>query len=132
MLRTVELLVGIPPLTQFDAYSTPMTRAFSRRADPTPYTAQVPTMPLNERNAASAPLAAESGAQNLTVEDAIDEQTFNRAIWQSVHGANSVMPEPQHRFGHGRRGRRGRSAARRRRRRRRRTLSNPPAVVRRM
>jgi YVTN family beta-propeller protein len=99
MLRTVELLVGVPPLTQFDAYSTPMTRAFTRRADNTPYTALIPTTPLDQRNAPTAPLAAESTAQNLGVEDAIDEQTFNRAIWQSVHGVDSVMPAPQHRLG---------------------------------
>jgi hypothetical protein len=43
-------------------------------------------------------MAAESGAQNLGKEDQIDENTFNQAIWKSVKGAGSVMPQPQHRL----------------------------------
>ena len=31
-----------------------------------------------------------------TSEDKINEQAFNKAIWQSVHGAGSVMPAPKH------------------------------------
>jgi hypothetical protein len=44
------------------------------------------------------PMAAESAAQQLGKEDQINERTFNEAIWQSVKGAGSVMPEPQHRL----------------------------------
>jgi hypothetical protein len=40
-------------------------------------------------------LATQSDAQNLAVEDAIDERPFNQAIWQSIHGPGSVMPEPR-------------------------------------
>jgi len=47
-------------------------------------------------NTADAPMATQSDAQNLAVEDAIDEHSFNQAIWQSIHGPGSVMPEPGH------------------------------------
>jgi hypothetical protein len=40
-------------------------------------------------------MATQSDAQNLAVEDAIDERPFNQAIWQSIHGPGSVMPEPR-------------------------------------
>ncbi|KAA2261210.1 bifunctional YncE family protein/alkaline phosphatase family protein [Solihabitans fulvus] len=96
MLRTIELLVGIGPMTQFDAYAAPLARPFTWRPDTRPYTARTPSTPLNERNTAASPLAALSAAQNLTVEDAIDEQTFNRAIWASVRGADSPMPAARH------------------------------------
>ncbi len=56
MLRTMELLTGLRPLTQFDAYALPMSPSFSDRLDLRPYTAQVPAQSLDERNAASAPL----------------------------------------------------------------------------
>ncbi|MGB3442477.1 MAG: bifunctional YncE family protein/alkaline phosphatase family protein [Actinophytocola sp.] len=43
MLRTIELIVGIKPLTQFDAYATPMSASFTNRPDFTPYAAVKPT-----------------------------------------------------------------------------------------
>jgi YVTN family beta-propeller protein len=99
MLRTMELLVGITPLTQFDAFAAPMADAFTGSANTAPY--QVRTSPAagriaNAINGTDAPMAAQSQAQNLTVEDAIDEDTFNRAIWASIKGPASVMPPPRH------------------------------------
>jgi phospholipase C len=94
MVRTVELLVGVGPMTQFDAYSTPMFAAFTRHADARPYDAIRPTVPFDEVNTAASPLAKESASQDLSAEDKIDEQTFNQAIWKSVKGADSPMPAP--------------------------------------
>jgi YVTN family beta-propeller protein len=96
MLRTIGLIVGVPPLTQFDAFSNPMGPAFSGTKDLTPYEAVKPTTPLDEVNPVNAPLAAESEKQNLDQEDRIDERTFNEAIWKSVRGAESEMPAPRH------------------------------------
>ena len=70
--------------------------SFGFRPNFTPYTAAIPSTPLNERNTAAAPLAGVSGTQNLTVEDAIDEQQFNQAIWQSVRGTDVPMPAPRY------------------------------------
>jgi phospholipase C len=96
MLRTIELLAGIRPLTQFDAYATPMIGSFTNRPNFKPYTAIVPSQPLTEVNPVTAPLAAQSGAQDLSEEDLIDEQLFNQAIWKSVKGADSPMPAPRY------------------------------------
>jgi hypothetical protein len=41
-------------------------------------------------------MAAISANQDLTKEDQIDEETFNKAIWKSVRGADSGMPAPRH------------------------------------
>jgi YVTN family beta-propeller protein len=99
LLHTIELLVGIKPMTQFDAFAAPMFGAFTSQPNAQPYRAITPTTPLDERNTATAPMAAQSATQNTTVEDAIDMQTFNQAIWQSVKGANSPMPAPVHTLG---------------------------------
>jgi YVTN family beta-propeller protein len=96
MLRTIELLTGLRPLTQFDAYATPMLASFTNRPNFAPYPAIRPSQPLDEVNGPRAPLAAQSAAQDLTKEDRIDEQTFNQAIWKSVKGADSVMPAPRY------------------------------------
>ncbi|MEU6577736.1 beta-propeller fold lactonase family protein [Streptomyces sp. NPDC046805] len=96
MVRTIELLLGLAPMTQFDAYATPMVNSFTGRPDTTPYDAVKPTTDLSAVNSVNAPLAGVSEKQNLTKEDQIDERTFNEAIWKSVRGAKSVMPEPRH------------------------------------
>jgi len=96
MLRTMELLTGLRPLTQFDAYALPMSPSFSDRPDLRSYTAQVPAQSLDERNAASAPLAALSAKQNFTSEDKANEQVLNQAVWESVKGSGSPMPAPRH------------------------------------
>jgi YVTN family beta-propeller protein len=96
MLRTIELFAGVRPLTQFDAFATPMIGSFTNRPDFAPYDALRPSQPFTEVNAATAPLAAESAKQDLTKEDQIDEHLFNQAIWQSVKGPGSVMPAPRY------------------------------------
>jgi YVTN family beta-propeller protein len=95
LLRTVEDLVGLGPLTQADAQATAMTGAFTDRADLTPYTALRPAAAGTATNSASAPMAALSARQPLGREDLVDEQTFNEAIWKSVKGAGSSMPVPR-------------------------------------
>ena len=96
MLRTIELIVGLHPLTQFDAYATPMLAAFTNKPDLTPYTAQRPSQNFHEVNPVNAPFAAQSEQQDLTKEDQINMQQFNLATWASVKGANVPMPSPQH------------------------------------
>ena len=87
MLRTMELLVGLPPMTQFDAAAMPMFNAFTAHPDTTPYTVQKPSdTVLTAVNGANAPMAAAAAAQDLSREDRIDEQTFNAEVWKSVFG----------------------------------------------
>jgi YVTN family beta-propeller protein len=95
MLRTIELIVGVAPLTQFDAAAVPMVNSFSNTPDLAPYTAIAPAQPLNELNGATAPMAAQSAQMDLSVEDRAPEQALNEAIWKSVRGADSEMPAPQ-------------------------------------
>ncbi len=96
MLRTVEDLVGIRPLTQFDAYATPMSAAFSSHPDAASYQATRPGEAGNATNGTGAPMASVSAAQRLDREDEIDMQLFNEAIWQSIKGRGTTMPAPRH------------------------------------
>jgi hypothetical protein len=96
ILRTIENIVGIRPLTQFDTYATPMVNSFSEEPNMAPYTSVRPAAAGNATNGVNAPLAAQSAAQKLDREDQIDMDLFNRAIWASVKGAKSAMPAPRH------------------------------------
>ncbi|MGH9610629.1 MAG: alkaline phosphatase family protein, partial [Bryobacteraceae bacterium] len=50
MLRTVEMILGLRPMTQFDAAARPMFAGFSQKADMRPYTAVKPKVSLKEQN----------------------------------------------------------------------------------
>lgn len=98
MLRTMELILGVPAMTQFDAAATPMINAFTNKPNTQPYKAIMPKQPLDELNQPNAPLAAESAKMNLAVEDQAPEQLLNQAIWKSVKGADSEMPAVKSNF----------------------------------
>jgi YVTN family beta-propeller protein len=96
VLRTVELILGLHPLTQFDAAATPMLWAFTDKANMTPYTAITPAQRLNQMNPRTAPMAAQSQSWSFKREDLAPEHLLNQAIWESVKGAASPMPLPVH------------------------------------
>jgi YVTN family beta-propeller protein len=92
MLRTMELILGIAPLTQFDAQATPMIASFTDKPDLAPYDAVTPSQSLTQPNALSSPLSAKIAAKDLTGADEVPTGLLNEAIWKSVKGARSVMP----------------------------------------
>jgi YVTN family beta-propeller protein len=96
LLRTMELILGLPPMSQYDAAAMPMFRAFTATPDFTPYTSKPANINIDERNTAWNKLAKESAKFNLAVEDAVPDIPFNEVIWKSIKGENSVMPTPRH------------------------------------
>ena len=98
MLRTMEQIVGISPMTQFDATATPMLNSFIDKPDFTPYTAIDPIQSLDEKNPVDAPLAAKAESIDFSQEDRAPEQLLNQMIWKSVKGKDSKMPAPKTSF----------------------------------
>jgi YVTN family beta-propeller protein len=94
MLKTIELILGLPPMTQFDAAATPMCNSFTSSYDFGSYKALQPNIDIEERNVASAYGSERSGELNLAEEDAVPEVEFNEIIWKAIRGANSEMPAP--------------------------------------
>ena len=94
MLRTMELILGLPPMSQYDAAATPMFNAFTDRADLTPFRHRPARIDLAEKNPPTAPGAQRSAQLDFSKEDAAPDIEFNEIIWKSVRGANSPMPAP--------------------------------------
>jgi DNA-binding beta-propeller fold protein YncE len=94
MLRTMELILGLKPMSQFDAAARPMYASFAAKPDLTPYKHVKPGVDLNAKNKADAWGAALSATFDLEKEDAADDLLFNEVIWRSVKGPNSPMPAP--------------------------------------
>ncbi len=94
MLRTMELILGLDPMSQFDASARPMFASFSSEPDFTPYARKAPGVDLKEINAPDAPGAEASLKLDLSKEDQADDIAFNEIIWKAVKGPDSVMPPP--------------------------------------
>ncbi len=77
VVRTIELLLGLPPMSIYDAVAPPLYDAFALAADTRPFDAIAPQINVNERNAKTAYGAAISNRMNLRTADAVDFATGN-------------------------------------------------------
>ena len=92
MLRTMEQILGLPPLTQYDAAATPLWNAFRAEPDLMPYVARPNRIPLDEMNVATAFGAQRSVELTLEDADSAPEAEFSEIIWKAVRGAESPVP----------------------------------------
>jgi DNA-binding beta-propeller fold protein YncE len=94
MLRTMELILGLRPMSQFDAAARPMYASFRAEADARPYRHVVPEVDLNAVNKRSTWAARVSERFDLSRPDAVDDLLFSEVIWRAVRGDNARMPPP--------------------------------------
>jgi YVTN family beta-propeller protein len=95
MLRTIELILGLPPMSQYDAAAEPMWRCFTNTADLTAFQATPALVDLNEKNKRNTPSARLSETFDFSKEDRIPDLVFSEVIWKAVKGEESVMPAPR-------------------------------------
>ena len=92
VLATIEEILTLDHLSQFDAYARPLRGIFAARPDLTPYNTLVPVTPLTEKNVAGTPGARQSANIDLRVEDLVDDDVFNRILWLAVKGTARPYP----------------------------------------
>jgi DNA-binding beta-propeller fold protein YncE len=99
MVRTIENILGLPPMNRIDRASGDMSGCFTVTPDFTPYTAEMNKIPLDQLNPPLKALrgkkkywALKSLQQDLDDYDRVDETTFNRIIWHSVKGYDRPYP----------------------------------------
>jgi len=95
-LRTMELILGVEPMSKYDALTTPMSAAFVQTPNLRPYAALAPAVSLTARNGPDAPMAKESLAIDFSKPDRIPMQLMNEILWKNVKGAESEMPSTRH------------------------------------
>jgi len=92
VLRTIELILGLPPMSQYDAAAAPLYNAFLGTSNLTPYRVAMPVPALDEKNLALAFGSAQSLAMDFSDADRTPEGLLNDIIWRSVKGAGSKAP----------------------------------------
>ena len=97
MIRTMELILGLPPLTQYDAGATPMFNCFQQNAQMTPYQALTPKVDLVAKNTLRSPGAKRSARMNFREYDRAPEDELNRILWLAAKGPDVPYATPIHR-----------------------------------
>jgi YVTN family beta-propeller protein len=92
MVRTMELILGLPPLSQYDAAARPMYACFSDQADLKPYTSEKAQIDLATKNTKKSYGAERSGKMDFSDYDLADESELNEILWRSIKGADSPLP----------------------------------------
>jgi len=100
LLRTIEQILGLPPMNQFDATAIPMFDCFTSTPDFTPFEAVPNQIPLDQMNPDPKDIADTllrrnariSARLNFSQIDACPEDTLNRILWHAVKGSAAPYP----------------------------------------
>jgi YVTN family beta-propeller protein len=92
VLRTIGLILGLRPMTQFDAASRPFAAAFQAKPDLAPYAAEKPRIRLDERNPERNPTAARSQRMDFSEADRIDDDELNDILWRAIRRSEPPAP----------------------------------------
>ncbi|MCA8966810.1 MAG: phosphoesterase, partial [Planctomycetes bacterium] len=101
VLRTIEQILGIPPMNVFDASATPMFDCFTEVPDLTPFVALPNNVPLDELNPRSTAIADPQLRADAELSETFDfaqvdrapEDALNRILWRAMRG--TAVPYPQ-------------------------------------
>jgi hypothetical protein len=100
LLRTIELILGLPPMNQMDATGTPMFDCFTDKPDFTPYAALTNNVPLDQMNPSPKKIsdallrsdAYASARLPLRKPDQCPEDLLNRILWRAMKGSQAPYP----------------------------------------
>jgi DNA-binding beta-propeller fold protein YncE len=92
VMRTMELILGLRPLTQFDAAARPLTAAFAPTPNAAAYTAESPRISLTTRNPPGSSTAERSGHMDFKEADLIDDDELNDVLWAAIKGTATPAP----------------------------------------
>jgi YVTN family beta-propeller protein len=92
LLRTIELILGLPPLSQYDAAAHPMFATFTDKPDLAPYQHDPAQIDLKAVNLQTAYGAARSAAMDFSEYDRINDFELNEILWRSIKGPKAPLP----------------------------------------
>jgi hypothetical protein len=95
VIRTIELILGLPPMSQYDAAATPLYNAFTSAPIQAAFKALPARVPLDEKNPPKGPGAEASARMDFSAPDRAPDLELNEIIWKAMRGAHSPMPPPR-------------------------------------
>ena len=95
ILRTMELILGLPPMSQYDAAAAPLFDCFTTKPNLASFKARAPGVSLTVKNTANNTSSLRSGSWDFSREDRAPDLDLNEVVWKSVRGESSIMPAPR-------------------------------------
>ena len=95
MLRTMELILGLPPMSQYDAAAMPMWRSFTSTPNYSKYQSLLSSVNLNDINKINSPSARRSEKLDFSDADKVNDRVFNEILWKGIKGENAIVPAPR-------------------------------------
>ncbi|HSY81552.1 MAG TPA: bifunctional YncE family protein/alkaline phosphatase family protein [Gemmatimonadaceae bacterium] len=92
VIRTIEEILKLPSMSQFDAYGRPLRGIWRTVPDTTPYTAHASNIDLAEHNPDTGKVARVSSTLDFRVADAADSRVLNRVLWETIKGPDVPYP----------------------------------------
>jgi YVTN family beta-propeller protein len=92
LVRTIELILGLPPLSQYDAAARPMGNSFTDKADLSPYSHEKAQVDLDELNTKTSYGVGRSNKMDFSEYDLVDDFELNEILWRSVKGVDAPLP----------------------------------------
>ena len=96
LLRTIELILGLPPMSQYDASAVPLWRCMNNTPDHVPFESRPNLVDITQKNLAENRWQRKSELFDFSKEDMVNEAEFNEVIWKAVKGIDSVCPSAVH------------------------------------
>ncbi len=96
VLRSIELILGLPPMSQYDAAAEPLWRCFNTTAIHPPFQSVANLVDLNLKNREQSKFSRLSEKFDFSKEDRINDALFNEVIWVAIKGLKTPCPAPVH------------------------------------
>ena len=95
MLKTIELILGIQPMSQYDAAATDMWNSFTNTPNYTSFNSIIPTQDIDEKNTQQNVYQQMSEKFDFTKEDRVKESDLNEVLWKGLKGVGFEVPKPK-------------------------------------
>jgi hypothetical protein len=92
MIRSIELILALSPLSQYDAAARPMYASFTDKADLTPYAHEAARIDLAAKNSEKSYGAQRSSRMDFSDYDLADDFELNEILWRSIKGVEAPVP----------------------------------------
>jgi hypothetical protein len=95
VLKTIELILGMQPMSQYDAAANTLWKCFSKTANHQGFTTRPNQWDLNEKNTSRNIMQQKSETFNFKKEDSINDHDFNEVLWKGLKGETAILPAPK-------------------------------------
>jgi hypothetical protein len=95
VLKTIELILGMQPMSQYDAGATSLWRCFDKTQSAKGFITKPLQYDINEKNTVRSAMQRKSETFNFKKEDSINDHDFNEVLWKGLKGESALVPAPK-------------------------------------